>query len=306
MTSRISVFHLILQKRFLEKTSKLLFMMINVQPVITGIKIMIDMFSLQFMQNAFLAGMMLSFVLAVVSFFVVLRRLSFIGVGVAHSAFGGVALGALLGISPTLTAIGFAVVVSNAIGYISNKGHLGTDTAIGIFFPLAMALGVIFIGISNQYNVDLFGYLFGNILAITRQDLIITAVLGGLVLLSTVLFFKELLFVAYDREVAFVSGMPVAFLDHFFLTILALSVVISMKIIGIILVSALLVIPGAAASQITRRYNSMIVFSILIALISTGGGLIISYYADLPSGATIVTLASLIFFATFIVGQTRN
>jgi ABC-type Mn2+/Zn2+ transport system permease subunit len=281
-------------------------MMINVQPVITGIKTMIDMFSLQFMQNAFLAGMMLSFVLAVVSFFVVLRRLSFIGVGVAHSAFGGVALGALLGISPTLTAIGFAVVVSNAIGYIGKKGRLGTDTAIGIFFPLAMAMGVIFIGMSDQYNVDLFGYLFGNILAITRQDLMITAVLGGLVLLSTVLFFKELLFVAYDREVAFVSGMPVAFLDHFFLTILALSVVISMKIIGIILVSALLVIPGAAASQITRRYHSMIAFSILIALISTSGGLIISYYADLPSGATIVTLASLIFFTTFIIGQTRK
>jgi zinc transport system permease protein len=278
----------------------------NVQPVIANIKTMIDMFSLQFMQNAFLAGMILSFVLAVVSFFVVLRRLSFIGVGVAHSAFGGVALGALLGISPTLTAIGFAVIVSNAIGYIGEKGHLGTDTAIGIFFPLAMAMGVIFIGMSDQYNVDLFGYLFGNILAITRQDLIITAALGGLVLLSTVLFFKELLFVAYDREVAFVSGMPVAFLDHFFLTILALSVVISMKIIGIILVSALLVIPGAAASQITRRYNSMIVFSILIALISTSGGLVISYYADLPSGATIVTLASLIFFAAFMVGQTRK
>jgi len=280
--------------------------MINVQPVITGIKTMIDMFSLQFMQNAFLAGMMLSFVLAVVSFFVVLRRLSFIGVGVAHSAFGGVALGALLGISPTFTAICFAVIVSNAIGYIGKKGRLGTDTAIGIFFPLSMAMGVIFIGMSNQYNVDLFGYLFGNILAITRQDLMITAVLGGLVLLSTGLFFKELLFVAYDREVAFVSGMPVAFLDHFFLTILALSVVISMKIIGIILVSALLVIPGAAASQITRRYNSMIALSILIALISTSGGLIISYYADLPSGATIVTLASLIFFATFTVSQTRK
>ncbi len=189
---------------------------------------MIDMFSLQFMQNAFLAGMMLSFVLAVVSFFVVLRRLSFVGVGVAHSAFGGVALGALLGISPTLTAIGFAVVVSNAIGYIGKEDHLSTDTAIGIFFFLAMALGVIFIGMSDQYNVDLFGYLFGNILAITRQDLIIIAVFGGLVLLSTVLFFKELLFVAYDREVALVSGMPVAGRGLFFLIFLALSVVLSM------------------------------------------------------------------------------
>lgn len=278
----------------------------NARPVIAAIKTMIDMFRFEFMQNAFLAGMMLSFVLAVVSFFVVLRRLSFIGVGVTHSAFGGVALGALLGISPTLTAIGFAVIVSNAIGYIGKEDRISTDTAIGIFFPLAMALGVIFINMSDQYNIDLFGYLFGNILAITRQDLIIIAVLGGLVLLSTGMFFKELLFVAYDREVAWVSGMPVAFLDHFFLTILALSVVISMKIIGIILVSALLVIPGAAASLVTRRYNSMIAFSIIIALISTSGGLIISYYADLPSGATIVALACLIFFVAFAVGKTQK
>ncbi len=267
---------------------------------------MIELLNLEFMQNAFLAGIMLSLVLAVVSFFVVLRRLSFIGVGVAHSAFGGVAMGALLGISPMFTAIGFSLVVSNAIGYIGKQGKLSTDTAVGIFFSLAMALGVIFIGMSDQYNIDLFGYLFGNILAITRQDLIIIAVLGGVVLVSTALFFKELLFVAYDQEVAFVSGMPVVFLDHFFLTTLALAVVISMKIIGIVLVSALLVIPGAAALQITRHYVSMIIASVCIALTSTIGGLIVSYYADMASGATIVVLAAVIFFMAFAVGQFRK
>lgn len=267
---------------------------------------MIEIFNLEFMQNAFMAGTMLGLVLAVVSFFVVLRRMSFIGVGVAHSAFGGVAFGTLLGISPTLTAIVFAVAISNAIGYIGKQGHLSTDTAIGIFFSLAMALGVIFIGMSDQYNVDLFGYLFGNILAITRRDLIIIAVLGALVLISIILFFKELLFVAYDREVAFVSGMPVTFLDHFFLTILALAVVISMKVIGIVLVSALLVIPGAAALQLTRRYISMIAVAIIVALVSTIGGLFISYYADLASGATIVTLAALIFFLTFAFSRFRK
>lgn len=267
---------------------------------------MIEMLGFEFMRNAFLAGIMLSLILAVVSFFVVLRRLSFVGVGVAHSAFGGVAFGSLLGISPTLTAIGFSVVVANAIGYIGKKGKLSTDTAIGIFFSFAMALGVIFIGMSDQYNVDLFGYLFGNILAITRHDLIVIAVLGGLVFVSIVIFFKELLFVAYDQEVALISGMPVVFLDHFFLTILALSVVISMKVVGIILVSALLVIPGAAALQITRRYVSMIAVSIFISLASTIGGLTISYYADLASGATIVTLASFLFFIAFIVGRFRN
>jgi len=249
-----------------------------------------------------MAGIMLSPVLAVVSFFVVLRRLSFVGVGVAHSAFGGIALGFLLGISPTITAIIFAIAVSNAIGYIGRRGKLSADTAIGIFFAFAMALGVVFIGMSDQYNVD----LFGNILAITDKDLIIIALLGGFVLISIFLLFKELLFVSFDREVALVSGMPVALLDHFFLTILAMSVVISIKIIGIILVSALLVIPGAAASQITDRYIPMIAIAIAVALISTAGGLLFSYYADLASGATIVILSSIIFFILFIAGRFRR
>ena len=267
---------------------------------------MIDLFQLEFIQNAFIAGIMLSLVLAVISFFVILRRLSFISVGVAHSAFGGVALGMLLGISPTLSAIGFAFIVSNAISYIGGKKNLSTDTAIGIFFSLAMALGVIFIGLSDRYNVDLFGYLFGNILAITRQDLIIIAILGCVVLISIFLVFKELLFIAYDRDVALISGIPVAFLDHFFLSLLSLSVVISMKVVGIILVSALLVIPGAAASLLTNRYPSMILVAVSIAVISTIGGLLISYFADLASGATIVVLASLIFFMAFAVSQLKK
>ena len=267
---------------------------------------MIEWIHLEFMKNALAAGMMLSVVLAVVSCFVVLRRFSFIGVGVAHSAFGGVALGALLGISPTLSAIVFAVAVANAIGVVGNQKRLSADTAIGIFFSLAMALGVIFIGMSNSYNVDLFGYLFGNILAITHQDLRVIALLGGLVLVSIWIFFKEFMFVAFDSEVAHVSGIPVRFLDHFFLSILSLTVVISMKVVGIILVSALLVIPGAAAAQITDRYLPMFAVAIAVALVSTVGGLWISYYANLASGATIVTLASLLFFIFFGIGKLKK
>lgn len=259
-----------------------------------------------FMQNALTAGVMLAVVLAVVSFFVVLRRFAFIGVGVAHSAFGGVALGAWLGISSTLAGICFAVAVANAIGWVSRKGRLPTDTSIGIFFALAMALGVIFIGLSDRYNVDLFGYLFGNILAITSADLSAIALVGGFVLLGIALFFKELLFIAFDSEVAFVSGLPVALLDHFLLTLLALTVVISMKVVGIVLVSALLVIPAAAAAQLTRRYLSMIGMAIAVALLSTVGGLFVSFWADLASGATIVTLASLLFFIALLIGQLRR
>lgn len=267
---------------------------------------MMDLFKLDFMQNAFMAGTLLSLILAFVSFFVVLRRFSFIGVGVAHSAFGGIALGTLTGLPPTLTAIGFAVVVANAIGLVSRRGKLSTDTAIGIFFSLAMALGVIFIGMSDQYNVDLFGYLFGNILAVSKTDLLIIGLLGGSVLSSLILFFKEMLFIAFDREVALVSGIPVTFFDHFFLTILALAVVISIKLVGIVLVSALLVIPAAAAAQVTRHYIPMIGIAVAVALTATIGGLFISYYADLASGATIVTLAAGLFFTAFGWAQVRR
>lgn len=267
---------------------------------------MIDLLQHQFMQNALIAGVMLSIVLAVVSFFVVLRRYAFIGVGIAHSAFGGVAIGSLLGIPPILAAIVFAGIVANAISFVSKQKRIGVDTAIGIFFSLAMAIGVICIGLSDVYNTDLFGYLFGNILAISRWDLAIIAGLGGAILLSVFLFFKELLFIAFDPEVALVSGMPVTFLDHFFLTILAITIVISIKITGIILVSALLVIPGAAATQIFNHYSRIIVASIVIALFSTVGGLVISCYLNIASGATIVVLASIVFFISFAIGNIRK
>jgi zinc transport system permease protein len=267
---------------------------------------MTELLSLAFMQRALAAGVILGTVLATVSFFVVLRNLSFIGVGVSHSAFGGVALGALAGVSPTAVAIPFAVGVANAIGVVSRRGKLSLDATIGIFFSLAMALGIIFIGLSNRYNVDLFGYLFGSILAVSSADLILIGVLAGVILVLVALLFKEFLFVAFDPEVARVSGIPVVFLDHLLLTLLALAVVISIKVIGIVLVSALLVIPGATALQITRRYGPAIALSIATGLVSTVGGLVLSYYADLASGATIVMLGSVLFFAALLWGRRRR
>ena len=258
------------------------------------------------MQRAFAAGAILAVVLPMISFFVVLRRFSFIGVGVAHSAFGGVALGSLLGVSPVGTAIPFAVGVANVIGVVSRRGRLGIDTAIGIFFSLTMALGILFIGLSDAYNVDLFGYLFGNILAVTSADLALSAGLGALVMAVLLLLFKEFLFTAYDPEVARASGLPVERLDHLLLTLLALAVVLSIKVVGIVLVSALLVIPGATALQLTRRYVAAVLLSIVTGLLSTLGGLVLSYYADLASGATIVAVAAFLFFLALLARPRRR
>jgi ABC-type Mn2+/Zn2+ transport system permease subunit len=267
---------------------------------------MSDLFALGFMQRAFAAGVLIALLCATFSVFVVLKRLSFIGVGISHSAFGGVALGFLLGIHPIVTAIVFSGSVALLIGWINRKGRLHEDTAIGIFFALTMALGIFLIGIKREYNVDLFGYLFGNILAVTRGDLILVIVLVPIILALVLSVFKELLFLSFDEEVAEVSGVPVALLSSLFLVAMAVTIVIAIKLIGIVLVSALLVLPGATGRQLARNYRGMLVLSILSALVSTIGGLFLSYYLDLASGATIVLLAGGLFFLAFLFRRLKE
>ena len=266
---------------------------------------MSDLLSLSFMQNALAAAVMVSVLCAVISFFVVLKRLSFIGVGISHSAFGGVSLGVLLGINPTSTAIVFAVSAALTIGQLSRKSEIHEDTAIGILFAASMALGILFLSLSKSYTADLFGFLFGNILAVTRLDLLIIALLSICVLLMVKLFFKELLFLSFDEEMAKVSGVPAAFLYFMLLGLMAVTIVVSIKIVGIILVSALLVIPGAAGYRLTFNYRRMLLISVVVALASSLVGLGASYYLDLPSGATIVLAATAIFLGCYFFSPKR-
>jgi zinc transport system permease protein len=259
----------------------------------------IDALSLGFMQRALIAGVIISVLCGFFSVFVVLKRLSFIGVGISHSAFGGVALGYLVGISPTASAVIFSAAVALLIGFINLRGRLHEDTAIGIFFALTMALGIFFIGVSKQYNVDLFGYLFGNILAVTRVDIVLVCVAAPLILLLLGSVFKELLFLSFDEEVAAVSGIPVGPVYYLFLFLMAITIILAIKVVGIILVSALLVLPAATARQLTANYRILAVLSVVLALISTVSGLFLSYYLDLASGATIVLFAGILFFLSF-------
>jgi zinc transport system permease protein len=251
------------------------------------------------MQKAVLAGLIIGAVLAVVSFFVVLRGLSFIGVGISHSAFGGVALGVLLGIEPVWTATVFCLAVANLITLTGRRGGFAEDTVIGIFFSLTMGVGVMLLGFSKTY-VDLFGYLFGNILAVSAEDLWIAAAVGLIVVASVALFMKELLLDSFDRDVALASGIPVRSLDHLLASLVALSVVISIKLVGIVLASALLVIPGATALRLAPGWRSMLALSVLSALAATLGGLAAAYYLDLAPGASITVTASALFFLSLL------
>jgi zinc transport system permease protein len=267
---------------------------------------MIEAFQLGFMQRALAAGLLISVLCALFSVFVVLKRFSFIGVGISHSAFGGVSLGYLLGLDPTLMAVLFSAMIALLIGFTKRRGRLHEDTAIGIFFSLTMALGILFIGLSGRYNVDLFGYLFGNILAITRGDLTVIAILSPVIFVLLCSVFKELLFLSFDEEVAEVSGVAVAPVYYFFLLAMAVTIVIAIKLIGIVLVSAMLVLPAATARQMVDGYRSMVWWSIGLAVSSTVAGLFLSYYLDLASGATIVLVAGILLLVSFLYQAFRG
>ncbi len=264
---------------------------------------MSEALSLAFFQRALAAGVLLSLLCGVLSVFVILRRMAFIGVGISHSAFGGVALGFLLGIDPLWSGIAFSVAVALLIEWAQERGRLEEDAAIGIFFAFAMALGVVFLHLSRTYNVDVFGFLFGNILAVGPHQLGEISLVSLVVLGTVGFFYKELVFLSFDEEMAWVSGVPVKALRCLFLVLLSLVVIMAIYLVGIILVSALLVIPGALARNLTRHIVAMLWVSVGAALGATLGGLFLSFGLDWPSGATVVLVLGLGFFLSQILGQ---
>jgi len=260
-----------------------------------------EFFSNTFIQRALLTGFLLGATCAVLGVFVVLRRMAFIGVGISHAALGGVAIGLLLGFPPLAAAGVFSVGVAWVIGWITRKGEVSEDTAIGIFFPTAMALGVALISLSQTYRQDLLGYLFGNILFVGTRDVWGLLVLSGGALGVMTLLFKEFLFLGVDEEGAKAAGLPAAFLNYLLLSILAITIVAAMKLVGIVLVSAFLVIPAATGQTLAASVRGMVFFSVLAALFSVGGGLWLSWLWNLPSGASIVLLSATVFFASYLL-----
>ncbi|MDD5747840.1 MAG: metal ABC transporter permease [Actinomycetota bacterium] len=259
-----------------------------------------------FMQKAIAGGIIAAIACSLISFFVVVRRLAFVGMGISHAAFGGVAIGLALGINPIVTAGIFCSLVSLGIGVVSKKGRVHEDTAIGILFVSAMALGVLLVRVAHAYNIDLMSYLFGSILALGWGDVLALGITTLFSTLFTVLFFKELLFLAFDEETATASGVPSSVLFYGLLLTMAVLIVVSIKLLGIILVSALLVIPASVGMQIFKNYRGVIIASLSSAVVSVLIGLYLSWKFDLASGAAIVLVMFLIFAASFILSPRRR
>jgi len=262
---------------------------------------MTEFLSYGFIQRALLTGGLLGVTCALLGVFVVLRRMAFIGVGISHAALGGVAIGLLVGAPPVAAAGVFSVLVAWVIGWITRRGQVSEDTAIGVFFPTAMALGVALISLSQAYRQDLLGYLFGNILSVGPGDLWLLLGLSGLSLGVLALFFKEFLFLGVDEEAAKAAGLPAAFLSYLLLTILAVTIVAAMKLVGIIMVSAFLVIPAATGQTLGGSVRGMVLFSVASALVSVFMGLWLSWIWSLPSGATVVLFAAALFFGSYLL-----
>jgi zinc transport system permease protein len=253
-----------------------------------------------FMQRALAAGLLMGALCPLLGVFVVIRRMSFFGDAIAHSAFTGIALGLLLGVDPSLAAVGFAILVALGMGFLQARSHIPSDTIIGVFFSGAAALGILLIGLFQGYRTNLFSYLFGDILTIGWMELATTGALLAGVGAVTILIRKPLLQLALNRDLAAVQGVPVALLEYVLMILLAVTVAVSIRLVGIILVTALLIIPAAAARNVSRSIKQMFGFSVAFGASSALLGLFGSYGLNTASGPTIVIACIAVFAASLV------
>lgn len=254
-----------------------------------------EIFSLPFLQRAIIAGALVGFLSSYYGVFVVQRGMGFLGSGLAHAAFGGVAIALFFDQEPLIVAIPFTILIAVGITYVKEKTNLAEDTTIGIFFSVSMAIGIIFIALKKTYSSDAFNYLFGSILAVNNNDIIISSVLS-VITIFLFPFWKRWAYSSFDRELAFTDKIKVVLDDYLLNIMVAITIVVSIKVVGIVLIAAFLVIPAASARLVARTFSKMTILSIFLGIISAFVGLFISYYFDIPSGATIIILQALIFF----------
>jgi len=253
-------------------------------------------FHYAFMQRAFGAALAVGLLCSTMGTYVVLRRLSFIGDGIAHASFAGIVIAFLRGANYYIGAAIVAVITAVGIGFVHRRGRISLDTTIGVLFTGMFALGVFLMSQQRSYAVDLQSFLFGDILSVQPQDLWLILALSIAVAATVVMLFRGLLYTSFDPVVAQASGFNSPLYEYVLLVMLALTIVVALQSVGIVLVAALLVTPAAAAYQLTSRFAPMMALAAVFGAVSTVGGLYLSYYLRGSSGATIVLLATVLFF----------
>ncbi len=271
---------------------------------------LIAMFTYPFVQRAFAAGLMLAVLLAALGIFVTLRKMAFFGDGIAHSSLAGIAIALLLGLAPLPVALLWGVLVALAIYAVERSTRLPSDTLIGIFFTASMALGVVLMSFTKGYQPELVTYLFGSILGVRQADLVLIVAAAAPTLAWLIASFRELTYMSLAEENARVAGVPVSFHTLALYVALAVATVLGVKVLGIVLVSALLVLPPATSRMLTTSFRGYLAGSVALAVLMTVVGLAASFRYDLPSGATIILTGAAVFFiagiSTRVAGAMRH
>ncbi len=262
-----------------------------------------DIFQYDFLKIAFLGAVLSGAGTAILSVFISLKRISYMSEAFSHIAFAGIAFALLFGLNMNITTIIFVVMVALSIALISKKYKLEESNITTIFLSVSMAIGIILISLNNKLNVDIAGYLFGNILLITKGDIIYLTILFILNILFVILFFKEIFYICYNETASILYKIPVKKIYYLFIFLLAINIVISVKITGIILITAQLILPGVIALNFIKNVKYAIILAFIVSEISTVLGFWSSYKFDIPTGASIVIVLFIIFLLSVIINK---
>jgi len=261
---------------------------------------MLDMLSFDFMQNALIAGILISIISGIIGSLIVVNRMVFLAGGIAHTSYGGIGIAIYFGLPIFLGASIFSVFAALLISYIALKKQESIDTFIGLVWATGMAIGIILIDLTPGYNVDLMSYLFGSILAVSNDDIKYISILLLVIVAIVTLYYKNILSVSYDKEYSKLRGINVNFFYTLILVLSSLAIVVAIKIVGLILVIALLTIPIYMAQDLSNSLKNMMIISSILSSIFTILGLMLSYSFDLTSGASIIIVSAvcLLIFST--------
>jgi zinc transport system permease protein len=267
---------------------------------------MLDLLHYDFMRNALLAGLLVSIACGIVGSLVVVNRLSSLSGGIAHAAYGGLGLAVFFKWPLLAGAMLFSLVASWVMGYVTSEKKERADTTVGVVWAIGMAFGILMIDLTKGYHADIMSYLFGSILAVPGQSIFFMAGLDVAILAIVALLYKELVALSYDEEFALISGVPVKALYYLVLVLIAACVVVLIRVVGLILVIALFTIPASIAELFTRKLSRIMIISCLLGMAFTIAGLFLSYYFDLTSGATIILVAGICYFAAVLIARFRK
>ena len=259
-----------------------------------------EIFELGFIQRALIAGIAISILCSIIGLFLVLRRQSLFGDSLAHMAFGGIAVGIYTNTYPLWTAFIASILAALGISKLQHSSNIPADSAVAIMLTAGLAIGILLLSFTGGFSVDLFSFLFGNILLVSFEDTLLISLLTALVLLSVVILFKKFLYITFDEQQAEVSGLQVQRLNYFFIILASLTVIASMRLVGILLISSLAVIPNITAMMFGAGFKRTLLISILISATSVVSGIFLSYMLNSAPSGTIALISISLFLFVYI------